>query len=142
MSDTFDLASLDPLIEAQESGMEVEIKGPDGKQLGSNGWRIRIAGPDSKRFRDASAAITQERIDAGNVGDTSADDIRRNAIRILAKCTLSWTPIIMGGTDVPCTEANARAIYEKYQFVRDQLEQKAGNRRVFFRGLGQDAAEQ
>lgn len=142
MDDTFDLASLDPMIEAQESGMEVDIKGPDGKPLGPNGWRIRIAGPDSKRFREASAAITQERIDSENPGDLSAEDIQKNSIRILAKCTLGWTPIIMGGKEVECSEVNARKIYEKYSFVREQLERKAGNRRAFFRDLGTNAGEQ
>lgn len=142
MSDAFDLASFDSAIEAQEGGLEVEIRGPDGKQLGPNGWRIRIAGPDSKRFRDASAAITQERIDSENAIELTAEDIQKNAVRILAKCTLGWTPIIMGGKEIECTEANARKIYEKYSFVREQLERKAGNRRAFFRGLGQGADEQ
>lgn len=134
MSEVFDLASLDPLIEAQEAGIEVEVKGPDGKPLGPNGWRVRVAGQDSARFRAAQAEITQERLDSENI-EVSADDLQRNAVRILAKCIISWTPIILGGKELECNERNARMLLERYGFIREQLERKAGNRKLFFRGL-------
>jgi hypothetical protein len=43
-----DLSRFDALQVAQEAGLEVEIKDPNGKKMGIT---IRIAGPDSTRQR-------------------------------------------------------------------------------------------
>lgn len=128
---SFDLAEFDGLAAAQDDGIDVEIKGPDGKKLGSEGFSIRVAGPDSKRFREALRELSAERIDAEDLTELSAEQLEENRVRILAKCVISWTPVVMGGQALECSEANARQLFERYPFIREQVERRAGRRASF-----------
>lgn len=127
----FDLASFDGLVEAQEAGIEVEINGPDGKPLGENGFRIRIAGVDSKRFRSIRREFLTEDLAGESFTELTPDQQDDRQLRTLARCTLAWSPVILDGGDFLYSEANARALYRRFPFIRDQVELKAGRRQSF-----------
>lgn len=127
----FDLSAFDGLVEAQEAGVDVEILSPDGKPLGPDGFRIRIAGIDSKRFRSIRREFINDDIERQSTADLTPEEQDERQIRTLARCTLSWTTVKLGGEEIACTESNARMLYRRFPFIRDQVEMKAGRRSAF-----------
>ncbi len=123
-----DLAAFDGLKEAQEAGIDVEIKDPKGKPIGIS---IKVAGPDSERQRKAIKALTDQRINSEDLTTATADDFENNTIKILAASIISWSPIVLDGADLPCTEENAIRLFSRFAFIRDQIEKKAGRRAGF-----------
>ncbi|PSH68622.1 hypothetical protein CU102_12745 [Phyllobacterium brassicacearum] len=128
----FDLASLDTVVQAQEQGIEVDIKGVDGKT--PLGFSIRVAGPDSERYRKAVDAITDEYLDREDAGPTTAAELDRRGLLILSKVVISWGSITLDGADLTCTEENARKLFSRFRFIREQVERKAGKRAAFTKG--------
>lgn len=134
MSEPFDLSAFDGLVAAQETGIDVEIRGPDGKKLGKDGFTIRMAGPDSSRFKAAEEELRQEMIDSKDVlseSEIPRAELEEKKLRILAKCTISWSPVLLDGAPIECTEANAAKLYARHPFIRDQVIGAAGGRRSF-----------
>lgn len=128
----FDLASLDTVVQAQESGIDIEIKGPDGKT--PIGFSIRVAGPDSERSRKAIESITDEYLDREDASPTTAAELDRRGLLVLSKSVISWTPIKLDGEDLVCSEENAQRLFVRFRFIREQVERKAGRRSAFTKG--------
>jgi hypothetical protein len=125
-----DLSAFDGLKEAQENGIDVEIKDPTGRPIGV---AIKIAGPDSERQRKAIQALTNERLNNEDAATATAEDIERNTLKILASSVISWTPIVLDGSDLPCTEENAIRLFSRFPFIREQVEKRAGKRAGFLK---------
>lgn len=125
-----DLSAFDGLKEAQENGIDVEIKDPTGQPIGV---AIKIAGPDSERQRKAIQALTNERLNNGDAATATAEDIEQNTLKILASSVISWTPIVLDGSDLPCTEENAIWLFSRFPFIREQVEKMAGKRAGFLK---------
>ena len=126
-----DLASFDDGIKRQDAGILVPIKGPDGKTL--LGFSVRVAGPDSERWRLAQEEMLGELI-SGEVSDLSARDRLDRKTRFLAKVTMEFVPnVIIGGQELSYSEDNAVKLFTTYGFVREQVDNAAGNRGSFFK---------
>lgn len=125
----FDLARYDALQEAQEAGIDVEIKDPSGKKLG---FTIRIAGPDSIRQRKAIEKLAAERLSSDDPTPLSPGELFDRQTRGLAGATISWTAFKLDGGIYELTETNAYALYTRFPFIRDQVAEKAGRRSAFF----------
>ena len=94
----FDLASLDSAAKA-EDGAELEALHPiSGEKLGI---AIRLAGTDSAVHRKATTAIASRRTKGGFRRNINLDDLQAESIEILARCTLSWSGVVLDGKDVP-----------------------------------------
>ena len=124
-----DLSAFDGLNEAQENGIDVEIKDPSGNPIGVS---IKIAGPDSSKQKKAVQALTNERLAAEDIAPVTAQDIETNTLKILAGSVISWTPIVLDGADLPCSEENALRLF-RFPFIREQVERKAGKRAGFMK---------
>jgi hypothetical protein len=125
-----DLSAFDGLKEAQEAGLDVEIKDPKGQPIGIS---IKIAGPDSERQRKAIQALTNERLNNEDTATATAEDIERNTLKVLASSVISWSPIVLDGSDLPCTEDNAIRLFSRFPFIREQVEKRAGKRAGFLK---------
>lgn len=123
-----DLSAFDGLKDAQEAGIDVEIKDPKGTPVGIT---IKVAGPDSERQRKAIKALTDQRINSEDLSSATADDFENNTIRILAASVISWSPIVLDDADLPYTEENAIRLFSRFPFIREQIEKKAGKRAGF-----------
>lgn len=123
-----DLAAFDGLKDAQEAGIDVEIKDPKGKPIGIS---VKVAGPDSERQRKAIKALTDQRINSEDLTTATADDFENNTVKILAASVISWTPIVLDGADLPYSEENAIRLFSRFPFIREQIEKKAGKRSGF-----------
>ena len=133
MTKAVDLGQFDAAIEAMETGIDLPIVGMDGKPLGLT---IRIAGPDSARAQAAREALHQEAVESERMTPLSAAETTAQGTRFLAKLTMGWSPKVKvdgeGGEELDYSEANAIRVYEKYRFIRQQVDNAAGSRAGFF----------
>lgn len=125
-----DLSAFDGLKEAQEAGIDIELKDPSGQPIGVS---IRVAGPDSERQRKVMKALTNERINNEDLATATAEDIEVNTLKILAASVISWSPIVLDGADLPYSEENAIRLFTRFPFIREQVEKKAGKRTGFMK---------
>ena len=133
-SGALDLSSVDAAIKRQDEGLDVEIKGLDGKT--PLGLVIRVAGPDSQRAQEAQEALTDEML-AREASETrtSAKEATERGIRYLARITIGWQPAVkLDGEEMAYSVANAEALYRRFRFIRDQVDRAASNRARFSKG--------
>jgi hypothetical protein len=99
---------------------------------------ITLAGMDSRAWRAASHKLRS------NVFSDGADQDRvvkafemseQHVAELLASVTLSWKNVKDGGPDLECTRENAKKLYVKYPWLREQVNRFAGNRANFFRSI-------
>lgn len=124
-----DLARYDALQEAQEAGIDIEVKDPTGKKLG---FVIKIAGPDSLRQRKAIEKLAAERLATDDPTPLAPAELLDRQTRGLAAATISWTAFKLDGGTYELTEDNAYKLYMRFPFIRDQVAEKAGRRSAFF----------
>jgi len=131
-----DLAKYDEMQKNQEAGRDVPIVDPHGRRI----MTIKIAGPDSKRQKDAIERLVKERIDANETEplDTYQRELRQ--VRGLAMATISWDPIVLDGREVTYSEENATRLYQRFPFIREQVEAAAGSRAGFLKLSEQDSS--
>ena len=132
----FDLSSYDALQEAQEAGVEIEIRDPNGKKLGIT---IKVAGPDSTRQRKAIEKMAAERLASDDPTPLGPQELFDRQTRGLAFATLSWNEFKLDGSIYALTEDSAYKLYSRFPFIRDQVAEKAGRRSAFFGPLSTGA---
>jgi len=126
-----DLSGVEAAIQRQDEGTDVEIVGLDGKT--PLGLTIRVAGPDSERAQRAQEALADEMVAAGNAATKlKARDATARGIRYLAEITIDWAPAVkLGGEELAYSAANAAKLYERFRFIREQVDRAAGDRGRF-----------
>lgn len=131
--DILDLTALVPSKEAQERGIDVEIKF-QGKPIG---LVIRVAGPDSERQTSVEEEVYDRRDSKGLLlTPMRKDEIRDMTLRKLARATISWSPakIKLGGEVYECSEDTAYALYSAWPAIRKQVQAKAFDEAPFITG--------
>ena len=121
---TIDLSPFDDALRRQEEGAEIAILSMDGKTL--TGLVIRVAGPDSERARRAREALHQELVDAQRTTPLTPAEVSSRGARFLAKLTVGWSPNVkVDGDELSASEENAFKVYERYRFIRVQVDNGA-----------------
>lgn len=129
MTELLDLSRFDAMQDAQEAGIDVEIRTPDNKKMGLS---IKIAGPDSLRQRRAIEKMAAQRMAEDDPAPLSPQELYDRQTRGLAGATISWTSFNLDGNPYELTEDNAYKLYTRFPFIRDQVADKAGRRSAFF----------
>ena len=129
----FDLASLDT-VSLCEAGTELELTHP-ATGAGLDVY-LTLAGVDSKTWRKAATAVGEKR--ASKRGKITADDIAAGGIEILARCTLTWRngdkpTVLVDGEELPCCLDNARKLYSRFPWAREQADAWASDRANYLR---------
>jgi len=128
-----DLATFDAAVKKQEDGIAVPILAMDGKT--KLGFSIRVAGPDSDRAERAQEELTDELIEQENMTRVQAREATQRGLRYLAKITIGWEPaVILDGQELAYSEDNAFKLYQRFKFIREQVDRAAGNRARFTKG--------
>jgi hypothetical protein len=139
VSNSFDLSRYDGLQQAQEAGVDVDIRDPNGKKLGII---IKVAGPDSLRQRKAVEKMAAERLASDDPSPLSPAELFDRQTRGLAVATISWNEFKLDGGIYELTEDNAFNLYQRFPFIRDQVAERAGRRSAFFGFWNTEAAEE
>jgi hypothetical protein len=127
----FDLATLDTSKKSNEGGW-MEVKHPiTGKSIPDA--KILLAGTDSEIWRSAQRERADGRMAAGLSGAVlTTAEIDAEGTLILAKCTLGWSGIAIGGpTPMTFSRENAGAAYSRFRWLRDQVNEYVGARANF-----------
>lgn len=128
---SIDLAKFDKLAENQEKGADVAILGPDGKT--PLGFSIRVAGPDSEKQRKAVETLQNEQLAREDLTELTAEDIGLRRVRGLAMSIISWDEFQLDGQPYKLTVENATKLFQRFPFIREQVEAKAGKRAAFLK---------
>jgi hypothetical protein len=136
---SFDLSRYDGLQQAQEAGVDVDIRDPNGKKLGII---IKVAGPDSLRQRKAVEKMAAERLASDDPSPLSPAELFDRQTRGLAVATISWNEFKLDGGIYELTEDNAFNLYQRFPFIRDQVAERAGRRSAFFGFWNTEAVEE
>ena len=123
-----DLKDLD-VVAAANRGADVELVHPITREpLGST---ITILGRDSDEYRAAVAEQARKRAQSRNKGAISFTEVDDGALDILAACTTGWSGIVENGEPVQFSPAEARRIYKKYPWIREQVDEALADRSLF-----------
>jgi len=133
-----DLANID-LQAFAEQGIEVRLQHPStGEYLldgDDNQVTITVLGKDSELWQN-----TAKRVNAKNAARYKDRKIPPSALEnalyeILAECTIEWSKSIeYNGEVLPCNKENALMLYEKRNWIAEQLIEEAADRSAYFLG--------
>ena len=131
--DFIDLTAFDDNLRLQEEGMGVDIVSLANKPTGLT---ITIYGPDSERaaqaVKELAAEIEKDSANDGDLGGDSPEAQKKRTVAYLAKVTKGWN-LPIGPDRLTYSEENARALYAKYPFIKDQVQFKADRRSLFIK---------
>lgn len=136
MKGVVDLNSIDTVKGANE-GFAVRIYHPGTNE--DLDIVINVLGKDSDEFQKVSRAQSKKRMAKLSKGGFRAstaipvEEIEQDGIALLAACTKSWGGVIVEGEEIECTTANAVMIYERFPWIREQIDMAVGDRANFIR---------
>lgn len=128
-----DLSTIDTVKGANE-GFDVKIYHPGtGKDLDIV---IRVLGKDSDEFRKVSRAQQKRLTEKATKGgfrsiQSFPEDNERNGLELLAACTVSWSGVVINGEEVKCSKESAVMVYERWPFIKEQVDVAIGDRANF-----------
>jgi hypothetical protein len=131
-----DLTRFDQITKNQNSGIEVEIMGPDGKPAGIT---IRVSGPDSERQKKALQKLQDERLESQDIKPLTAEQIANRSLRGLALSVMSWSKFKLDDVEYHYSEENATKLFNRFPWIKEQVEAKAGSRAAFLKLSKDDA---
>ncbi len=117
-----DLAQLDTSV-AAETGAVMHLNGPDGAPLFTDDGKpltITLLGSDGKTL----TTLTNRQANAflrNRSQVITAEMAMTNEIERLATATTAWSNIVLEGKALECNLDNARALYRRLPWVRDQV---------------------
>jgi hypothetical protein len=130
----FDLSKLDT-GEAAEKGAVLEILHPTENTL--LGIKITLAGADSDLYRQTVNKSVNKRVQRMKPGQSlpfTAEEQEESGLVLLATCTLAWEGVVLDGTELPCTKENAKTVYKRFHWIKEQVDAFIGDRANFLSG--------
>lgn len=129
-----DLLKIDTTPAANE-GAVMEVRHPTtGEVLLDNGEAVTITllGTDSDAFEKINDAAVNRRLKGTGRLVPLAEEQRVIAIEMLAGCTLAWKGIgVEDGKNLEFSRPNAKLVYTKFKWLRDQVDKFVGDRTNF-----------
>jgi hypothetical protein len=131
-----DLANIDT-VKGSNEGFDVQIYHPGTNE--DLGITITVLGKDSDEFQSVTRAQSKKRMARLNKGGFRAatiitpEEIEQDAISLLAACTKKWSGVVVEGNAIECTTANATMLYERFPWIREQVDVAIGDRANFIK---------
>jgi hypothetical protein len=134
-----DLTTLDTSA-TSEAGVVMEVRHPTTdavlKQPNGQPVTVTLAGEDSERYRRAWRESTDRKLkmqQRGRQVSISAESVEADAVEILVACTIGWSGIGMDGAPLEFSPDNARKIYARLRWLREQADSFISDRANFLR---------
>lgn len=119
---------------------DMPVKNPkNGKPMmdGKLAVVIKLAGRDSEIYRKVSRELANKRAEAIRAAGADAqptdDDLENEALDLLSALTLGWVGIAANGEPYPFSQENARKLYERLPWLREEVDRFVGNRANFMK---------
>jgi hypothetical protein len=131
-----DLNAFDTVTAANE-GAVLELRGPNGEPLKQDGGKkpvsITLYGADSEVARKARNAAANRYLKQRGKVQITAEGSEADALSFLAKCTAAWDGIVVDGKALPCDRENVMQVYERFPFIREQVDEFIADRANFLK---------
>jgi len=132
-----DLSSIDT-VKGSNEGFDVQIYHPG--TMVDLGIVINVLGKDSDEFQKISRAqnkrfmakMTKGGFRASNF-TRAPEEIERDSIELLAKCTKSWSGVVIEGKEIEFNYDNAVMVYERFPWLKEQVDIAIGDRANFIK---------
>lgn len=131
-----DLSTIDTVKGANE-GFDVTIYHPGTHE--DLDIVIRVLGKDSDEFQKVTRAQSKKRMARLNKGGfrsgaiLTPEEIEQDGIELLAACTLSWSGVVIDGAEVSCNRESALSLYERFPWIKEQIDTAIGDRANFIK---------
>lgn len=133
-----DLSTIDTVKGANE-GFDVRIYHPGTNE--DLDIIINVLGKDSDEFVKVSRAQNKKRLAKMTKGGFRSanmtpppEEIESDGVALLAACTKSWSGVIIEGKEIPFTTDAAIALYERFPWIKEQVDTAIGDRANFIKG--------
>lgn len=133
-----DLAALDT-VKGSNAGFEVSIYNPATNE--DLGLFITVLGKDSDEFQKVSRAQQKKRMEKISKGgfrnaNVPIEAMESDGLQLLAAVTKSWRQgdkqtVTLDGQELACTKENAVALYERFPWIKEQVDTAVGDRANF-----------
>jgi len=137
---TIDLAALDT-VKGSNIGFEVSIYNPATNE--DLGLFITVLGKDSDEFQKVSRAQQKKRMEKMSKGgfrntNIPIESVEADGIQLLAAVTKSWRQgekqtVTVDGKELACNKDNAAALYERFPWIKEQVDAAVGDRANFIK---------
>lgn len=96
---------------------------------------ITVMSMDSDDYKKVQLKLQNEQIKFArkNRGKTTAERIQQEALELLVAITVNWKGVEKAGENWPFSHENARELYTKLPFIKEQVDEFVGDRRNFIR---------
>lgn len=131
-----DLSSIDT-VTGSNQGFDVRLYHPGTNE--DLDIIISVLGKDSDEFIKVSRAQSKKRLakmtKSGfrNTAPVPVEEVEQDGIDLLAACTKKWSGVIVDGKPVECSVENAKMIYERFPWIREQVDTAIGDRANFIK---------
>jgi hypothetical protein len=122
---------------------DMPLKNPKtGKQVMLPGGKapatITLAGRDSEIYRKISRDLANKRAEAARAAGSndfqpSDEDLESEALDLLTALTIGWNGISANKEPFPFSVENARKLYERLPWLREEVDRFVGNRANFMK---------
>lgn len=149
-----DLTAIDT-VKGSNEGFDIKIYHPG--TMVDLGITINVLGKDSDEFQKISRAQSKKRMSKMNRGGFRVqnvmippEEIEADGLELLAKCTKSWKTvavkdkdgnklepaketILVAGKEIEFSYDNALMIYERFPWIKEQVDAAVGDRANFIK---------
>jgi hypothetical protein len=131
-SKKIDLAALDTAA-GGEQGFELQLTNP-GTDVALD-ITINVLGADSDPVVEVERELARKRgkaiEKARRLRVGSPEELEADAIELLVAATIGWKNVELDGTPLTFTKDNARLLYRRFRWIREQVDQAIQDRRNF-----------
>ena len=134
-----DLSSLDT-VSASAEGASLELRNPVSDAVlrdekSGEPVTITLVGTDSRDYMKITHDIQNrrlgKRLGKGGRLKTTAEEIDADALELLVASTKSWQHIIVDGAELSFSAANARMLYTRFPWIKEQVDEFIADRSNF-----------
>lgn len=132
-----DLAQFDT-TQLADNGSDLELTTPNGAlildEATKEPWSIHLLGVDSRRYQELQHKVANRRISRrarNRKALTTSEELDSDQLELLVEITTGWKHIVVDKKLLDYSKENARMLYTRFPWVREQAEDYVADRSNF-----------
>jgi hypothetical protein len=98
---------------------------------GQNAMTITLISADSREYVRMQHRISNSTIRGTKPRKVTLEEIEDSALQMLAFATKSWTGMVLDGAPLECNQINARMVYKRFPWIKEQVDEFVVDRSNF-----------